>query len=136
MADGDNEGFSEMARELLANDANPVEILAAILKDCYEDILEEGNYSEIESVNSNVDKAGKTRLFIALGKKDAMTPKKIVDLVVKKTQINPAKIKGVEVYENFSFMSVPFVEAETIVETFKKERKGRKPLVEKAKERN
>lgn len=136
IVDGDNEGFSEMAKELLSNDGNPVEILAAILKDCYEDILEEGNYSEIESVSSNVDKAGKTRLFIALGKKDAMTPKKIVDLVVKKTQINPAKIKGVEVYENFSFMSVPFVEAETIVETFKKERKGRKPLVEKAKERN
>ncbi|SJZ34531.1 ATP-dependent RNA helicase DeaD [Cetobacterium ceti] len=130
---GELDSFYDMARELIAQEENPIELLAAVLKSSYEDVLEESNYSDIEDVK--VDKSGKARLFIALGKKDKMTAKKIVDLVVKKSKVKASAIKGVEVYENFSFMTVPFVEAETIVETFKKERRGRKPLIEKAKNR-
>ena len=134
LADGDLENFYDLARELMSQEENPVELLAAILKASYEDVLEETNYSEIDDVK--VDKTGKARLFIALGKKDAMTAKKIVDLVVKKSKVKASAIKGVEVYENFSFMTVPFVEAETIVETFKKEKRGKKPLIEKAKNKS
>ena len=67
---------------------------------------------------------------------DKITPKKLVEFIVKESNIDSNKIKGVEVYENFSFMSVPFAEAEVIIDIFKKVRKGRKPLVEKAKERS
>lgn len=134
LSEGELEGFHGMATDLLACTENPVDLVAALLKDSYEDILEENNYSEIESVE--IDKTGKTRLFIALGRKDAMNPKKLVDLIVKKSKVKAAKIKGVEIYENFSFMTVPFVEAETIIETFNREKKGKKPLVEKAKNKN
>ncbi|WP_297405033.1 DEAD/DEAH box helicase [uncultured Cetobacterium sp.] len=129
---GDAENFLEMAKELMEKEATAIEIIAAILKNCYEDELDESNYSNIESVA--IDKTGKTRLFIALGKKDQMTAKKLVDLISKKTRVHESKLKGVEVYENFSFVSVPFVEAEEIVEIFKKDRRGQKPLVEKAKQ--
>ena len=64
---------------------------------------------------------------------DKVTPKKIVDLIAKESKIDRDKIKNVEVYENFSFMNVPFAEAEYILDIFKKQKKGRKPLVEKAK---
>ncbi|WP_319370321.1 DEAD/DEAH box helicase [uncultured Ilyobacter sp.] len=126
------EGFQEMAEELLEGES-PVDVIAALLTHSYQDLLDEGNYREIDNVQ--VDKTGKSRLFIALGKKDNITAKKIVDMIKKKTTISEQKIKKVEVYENFSFMTVPFMEAEEILETFKKERKGRKPLVEKAKVR-
>ena len=46
------------------------------------------------------------------------------------------KIKNVEVFENFSFMSVPFTEAEIILEAFQKDKNGKKPLVEKAKDKS
>jgi ATP-dependent RNA helicase DeaD len=126
------EGFQAIAEELLEGES-PVDIVAALLKHSYEEILDENNYREIESVQ--VDKTGKSRLFIALGRKDNITAKKIVDMIKEKTTISEHKIKKVEVYENFSFMTVPFAEAEEILETFKRERKGRKPLVEKAKVR-
>lgn len=122
--------FTEMAVDLL-KEGKAEEVLAAILKINYEDVLDSSNYNEIQE--ATVDTTGKTRLFIALGKADNMTPKKIVDLVVKESKVSSSKIKNVEVYESFSFMNVPFIEAERILEIFKKSRKGRKPLVEKAK---
>ncbi|MDP0493125.1 MAG: DEAD/DEAH box helicase [Fusobacterium sp. JB021] len=124
--------FKDMALELL-KEGTPEEVLAAVLKLNYEDVLDSSNYNEIQE--ATVDNTGKTRLFIALGKEDKMTPKKIVDLIVKESRVSSAKIKNVEVYENFSFMNVPFAEAEQILEIFAKRRKGRKPLVEKAKVR-
>lgn len=123
--------YMDMAKSLLKFEATPEQIISAILKNCYEDELVEDNYSDIENVS--IEKTGKARLFIALGKKDKMTPKKIVELISRKAKVSQSKIKSVEIYENFSFISVPFVEAEQIVEIFKKERKGRKPLIEKAK---
>ena len=128
--EGDIQGFTDMAKELLKV-GTPEEIIASLLKINYEDVLDSSNYNEIEE--ATVDRAGKTRLFIALGRVDKVTPKKIVDLIAKESKIDRDKIKNVEVYENFSFMNVPFAEAEYILDIFKKQKKGRKPLVEKAK---
>lgn len=128
----ENENYLELAKELLKNtNGTPEEIIASLLKHCYDEELEESSYIEIE--NPTLDKTGKTRLFIALGKKDKMTAKKLVELISRKTKVSEKKLKGVEVYENFSFITAPFVEAEMIVDIFKKEKKGKKPLVEKAK---
>lgn len=128
--EGNINNFVEMAKDLL-KEGTPEEIIASLLKINYEDVLDSSNYNEIEE--ATVDKTGKTRLFIALGRVDKITPKKIVDLIVKESKIERDKIKNVEVYENFSFMNVPFAEAEYILDIFKKQKKGRKPLVEKAK---
>ncbi|MCI6153426.1 DEAD/DEAH box helicase [Fusobacterium perfoetens] len=128
--EGNINNFVEMAKDLL-KEGTPEEIIASLLKINYEDVLDSSNYNEIEE--ATVDKTGKTRLFIALGRVDKITPKKIVDLIAKESKIDRDKIKNVEVYENFSFMNVPFAEAEYILDIFKKQKKGRKPLVEKAK---
>ena len=133
LQEGNLNGFLDMAKDLL-KEGNPEEIVASLLKSAYEDVLDTSNYNEIEE--ATVDHTGKTRLFIALGRVDKITPKKLVEFIVKESNIDSNKIKGVEVYENFSFMSVPFAEAEVILEIFMKVRKGRKPLVEKAKEKS
>ena len=83
-----------------------------------------------------MEDTGKTRLFIAMGRKDGMTPKKLVDFIVKKAKVKQAYIKNAEVYDAFSFVSVPFKEAEIIVEAFAEIRKGKKPLIEKQNLRN
>lgn len=122
--------YKKIARDLLKNHDSE-EIISALLKYSHEDVLDEAKYKEISSVK--IEDTGKTRLFIAMGRKDKMTPKKIVDLIVKKTHVKDHKIKNAEVYENFSFITVPFEEAEHILEIFASNKKGSKPLVEKAK---
>lgn len=133
LAEGNYDNFKDFAKELL-NGEQALDIVAALLKHAYDDILDENNYNEISEVK--LEKSGKVRLFIALGRKNAMTPKKLVDYVIKRSKVDDRKIKNVEVFENFSFMSVPFTEAEIILEAFQKEKNGKKPLVEKAKDKS
>jgi ATP-dependent RNA helicase len=109
-------------------------IVASLLKLSYSDVLDESNYNEISPVK--MEDTGKTRLFIAMGRKDGMTPKKLVEFIIKKAKVKQSYIKNAEVYEGFSFVSVPFKEAEIIVEAFAQSRKGKKPLIEKAKTKN
>lgn len=133
LAEGNYDNFKDFAKELL-NGENALDIVSALLKHAYDDILDENSYNEISEVR--LEKSGKVRLFIALGRKNAMTPKKLVEYVIKKSKVDDRKIKNVEVFENFSFMSVPFTEAEMILEAFQKEKNGKKPLVEKAKDKS
>lgn len=133
LAEGNYDNFKDFAKELL-NGEQALDLVAALLKHAYDDILDENNYNEISEVK--LEKSGKVRLFIALGRKNAMTPKKLVDYVIKKSKVDDRKIKNVEVFENFSFMSVPFTEAEIILEAFQKDKNGKKPLVEKAKDKS
>lgn len=58
---------------------------------------------------------------------------KISWIYYQKAKVKQSYIKNAEVYEGFSFVSVPFKEAEIIVEAFAQSRKGKKPLIEKAK---
>lgn len=133
LAEGNYDNFKDFAKELL-NGEQALDLVAALLKHAYDNILDENNYNEISEVK--LEKSGKVRLFIALGRKNAMTPKKLVDYVIKKSKVDDRKIKNVEVFENFSFMSVPFTEAEIILEAFQKDKNGKKPLVEKAKDKS
>ena len=132
LIDNDYEKFKKMAKDLLKMEETE-NVVAALLKLTFSDVLDESNYSEISPVK--MDDTGKTRLFIAMGRNDGMTPKKLVDFVIKKSKVKSAYIKNAEVYESFSFISVPFKEAEIIVEAFAENRKGKKPLIEKAKNR-
>ena len=132
LIDNDYEKFKKMAKDLLKMEETE-NVVAALLKLTFSDVLDESNYSEISPVK--MDDTGKTRLFIAMGRNDGMTAKKLVDFVIKKSKVKSAYIKNAEVYESFSFISVPFKEAEIIVEAFSENRKGKKPLIEKAKNR-
>ncbi|STO31069.1 DEAD-box ATP-dependent RNA helicase CshA [Fusobacterium necrogenes] len=133
LVDNNYDNFKEFAKELL-NGEQALDLVAALLKHAYDDILDENSYNEISEVK--LEKSGKVRLFIALGRKNGMTPKKLVNYVIKKSKIDDKKIKNIEVFDSFSFMSVPFTEAEIILDTFHKDKNGKKPLVEKAKDKS
>ena len=120
----------EMSEKLL--DEYPAEkILAAVLKYAFKEKFDESIYAEI-SGSSYVDRKGKTRLFIAMGKVDGMTPDKLREFIQEETGDSELKIKDAEIFPNFSFVTVPFAQAETLLEIFKNKKRGRKPFVELA----
>jgi ATP-dependent RNA helicase DeaD len=122
--------YLEMSRELLKR-GTAKDILAAILQYSFQDELDEKNYIEIE--DAVVDLKGKTRLFVAQGKKDGLTRKKLVNIIREKSNIESERIMHIQILEKFSFVTLPFNEAELLLEHFKKKKKGRWPLITKAK---
>jgi ATP-dependent RNA helicase DeaD len=121
-----------MAEDLL--EANSPEVaLAALLRMAFKNQLEERNYPEIRGFK--VDTKGTTRLFIALGKRDGMSPKKISSFIRNEVSIPDNKIDDIGVYDEFSFVTVPFKDAEIILSAFSKKTNEGKPLVTKAKKK-
>jgi ATP-dependent RNA helicase DeaD len=118
------------AEEILG-DAHPAEVLGKLLKYFFDEELNPESYDDIRESSPNKQRPlldnGKTRLFVALGKKDQMTPKKLVGLVTGKSSIESKYIDDVQVMENFSFITVPFPAAEQIIQSFREE--GQRPLV-------
>jgi ATP-dependent RNA helicase DeaD len=125
--------YYNWAKNLLENN-DPTVLLAAILSYSFEDELNPQNYGRIKEVSSKapqLDEQGKARLFVALGKKDKMTAKKLVELITSKSSVKAKQINDIQVMDKFSFITVPFKEAESIVAGFRQ--KGKKPLVSHAK---
>lgn len=127
--------YFEWSKNLLENN-NPTEILAALLNYCFEDELNPDSYGEIKDVGSKgkqLDQQGKARLFVALGKKDKIAARKLVDLIMSRVQIKSHQISDIQVMDKFSFITVPFDKAEKIVQSFRE--KGKKHLITHAKKK-
>jgi ATP-dependent RNA helicase DeaD len=127
---GIKDHFREMAAELI-EDTPEEDVLAAVLQHAFKDELDESSYHEIRDVL--VDKKGKTRLFVAQGRANGMTPQKLVNMIHQETGVWKNAIQEVQILDTFSFITVPFREAGVILEVFKKQGRGKKPLVVKAK---
>ena len=125
--------YYDWARKLLEDHA-PTEILAAILNYCFEEELNPDVYGEIKedgAKGKQLDQQGKARLFVALGKKDKLNARKLVELIMSRVSVQSKHIRDIQVMDNFSFVTVPFDIAEKIVVNFKE--KGRKSLITHAK---
>ncbi|MEI6093628.1 MAG: helicase C-terminal domain-containing protein, partial [bacterium] len=139
MENGNFGEYTSWAEKMLEqHDAK--DVIGALLKYSFEDQLDEKSYKEISDVGGSgsrdtVDREGTTRLFIALGKKDAMTLRTIVDLIKRNSTLSDKNINEVQVFDNFSFVSVPFEKAEEVIHAFKNQSKGKKTIVSKAKPR-
>ncbi len=124
--------YLKMASELLSVNG-PDEILAALLQYSFQDELDAKSYAEIEKVE--VDTKGKTRLFVTQGKKDGLTHKKLVKFIIEKCGIRDSKIRDIQILDSFSFVTLPFNEAETLLTHFKKKKRGSGMNITKAKEK-
>jgi ATP-dependent RNA helicase DeaD len=82
----------------------------------------------------SVDDAGNTRLFVAKGTLDDMTPRSLVEYLEKKSDVFGRRMQNVRVCEKFSFVSVSFQDAEKILDAFQNE--GGRSVVAKAKARD
>jgi len=160
IADGVNDDYLKIARMLLG-DNNPDQIIAALVKYSFQSELEEQNYGEITDLfdrkrndsssrgdRSSKDRSGKKRgesggrsrekskgkdrLFFAMGKKDQLSPKKLLGMLHKKANVEPNYVDDIQIFDTYSFMTVPSKETKYILEKFNKDR-GKRPLVEIAK---
>lgn len=132
--------FHEWAGELLTQ-GEPAEMLAAVLQLSFGDIFKRENYRDIASVEgkkrergvSPVDAEGATRLFIAMGENNGVTKKTLAQFITEQAGVPDKFINDIRVYDDFSYASVPFENAEAIIAELKKVRIGKKQLfVEKA----
>ncbi len=109
--------YREMSVELL-KDNTPEDILAALLQHSFQDDLDVNNYTEIE--DAVVDMKGKTRLFVPRGKANGFTNKKLISIINERCKISPEKIRDVQILEKFSFITLPFHEAEIVLSFFRR----------------
>ncbi|ANQ53680.1 RNA helicase [Thermosipho sp. 1063] len=121
--------YYNLADELLEK-AEPREVVAKLLSTAFKSLNPE-NYKKVSPTSKAKEVV---RLFIAKGKQAGLTKKDLVKFIVEKTNINPKVISDVLVLDKFSFITVPYKEAEIILSIFKK--RGRRSLISKAKERN
>ncbi|UDQ99156.1 DEAD/DEAH box helicase [Lentisphaerota bacterium WC36G] len=80
------------------------------------------------------DNEERARLFIAKGKKDDFSPRKLVDYIEQKSRVKGRKIDGVSCFDTFSFVTVSFSDAEKIIESLNSGNKSNRPIVEIAKD--
>ncbi len=121
-----------MANEILAN--YPPEVaLASLLKLAFKSELDESSYPEIRSFS--VDRKGSARLFLALGRIDGFSPRKILDLIVRECDLPSNKIDDIKVLDEFSFATVPFSEAERVTRALNSLSKGR-PIASMARDKD
>jgi len=126
------EEYLEMSRELLKG-YPPEQIVSALLQYSFQEELDASSYTEIEDVV--VDTKGTTRLFVAQGKKDGLTPVKLISFIQDKCGIKKEKIKQIQILDKFSFVTLPFNEAEVLLSYFKKRKKGNGLFISEAKQR-
>ncbi|MBU4304000.1 MAG: DEAD/DEAH box helicase [Candidatus Omnitrophica bacterium] len=123
-------GYLEMARELLEKNS-PQEILAALLQHSFQGELDEKSYTDID--RRGVDTKGKTRLFVKQGKRAGLTPKRLANIIRDNCGIEADKIRDIRIFDTFSFITLPFHEAEIVLSYFKTRRKGSDLCITKAK---
>ena len=118
------DGYKEFAEELLA-EYTPDVALGALLRLAFRSELDQNNYPEIRSFS--VDRKGTARLFLAVGKRDGYTARKLVDMLKFKCGLRDKYINDVQISDNFSFVSVPFRDAEEVVRKLNRLNRGRWP---------
>jgi hypothetical protein len=126
---------SEIWRGLAKNileSLEPEEALAAALAEGFSDQLDPSRYRDLTEVS--VDEAGTSRLFVAAGKLDHLTPRSLVAMIKKLSNLSDGMIGSVEIYDAFSFVSVPFKSAEKIIDEAR--RAGGFPAVKRAVPKN
>ncbi len=122
--------YTDLAEEILKNN-NPRDMLAAVLQYSFPDVLDETKYSEIEE--AVVDSKGKTRLFVGQGRIDGLTKLKLIDIIRENCKIKKEKIRDIQILDKFSFITLPFHEAEIVMGYFKKKGKKGSLYITKAK---
>ncbi len=119
--------------QYLLKDHSPEEVISALLKLNYQDGLTADSFKQINEVS--IDTTWTSRLFIALGRKDGFSARNLVEYIEKEAGVSPRDIDDVRVMEDFSFITVPFAEAEVILHVFSKQRSNGRSLVSKAKDK-
>lgn len=113
--------YFTMAEDILSGE-DAKEVVASMLKMAFPRELLEKNYREIS--DAVVERGGnKTRLFVTEGKADGLDREALLEIVAE-CKINTSLVSDISILDTFSFITLPFKEAEILLEEFKKHKKG------------
>lgn len=126
------EQYMDFAKDMVG-ETDSLKVVAAFIKYAFGEELNTRNYGEIRNVS--IDMKGTTRLFVARGKMDGMDPRRLAEMIRETANVSSQKIRDIRIFDKFSFIAVPFEEAEIILSAFKKKGISRRPIVERAKEK-
>ncbi len=128
--------YDSLALEMLNNGVHPVDLVAACLRFTFENELDSSHYHDIRQVTApSIDRKGRTRLFVAKGRKhNIQNPAQMARFIRQQTGIQEQQVRDIQIFDQFTFVSVPFSDAEDILRKFRNQ-KGR-PLITKAKPDN
>ena len=73
------------------------------------------------------------RLFIAIGKTDGINDQMLIDFLFEETNIEKDRFGDIKIFDTFSFFVVSQDEAEIILEIFRRKKRGKRSIVERAK---
>ena len=137
--------YLSLASELL-KDQKAEDIIASLIKYAFQSDLEEDSYTEIQDLfesqrqskskksrNKFDTNANYSRLFIALGKKDGMNPRKLLDILKKSANVDGKNVEAIQIMDSYSFFNVPNRESEIILNRLNSPNNSKRPLVERAK---
>lgn len=123
--------FDEISKALLEeNDA--IDVISATLKYFLKDSLNYESYNEIQSLVSQ--DSGYERLFIAKGRADGYTPKTLANTIMEVVNLKNYQIKDIKVLDSFSFVSLPFEEAQMFMYALNSGNKSHRPMVSYARD--
>jgi ATP-dependent RNA helicase DeaD len=109
-----------LADEILAA-AEARVALASALSVAFAGTLDPERYSQISEAQRDerpgrlVDQTGQTRLFVSAGRASGLDRKKLAAMIRKVTGLPDRLIDGIQVFDAFSLVTVPFDAAERII---------------------
>lgn len=99
------------ARLLAAGDAETA--VAAVLHLAFGAELDPRRYREIQELGP--DRTGKTRLVVSIGRRDGLTPRRLVAYLAEECGIEAQRVGDIEILESCAFVSLPFADAEKVL---------------------
>lgn len=130
---GLKEEYVTLAQDLLEKNTAE-ELLGAVLQHAFRGELDERSYTEIAEASPG--RSGQTRLFVGFGTNSGLTKGKIINIITEKCGISGDKIQDIQVRDRFAFISLPFVDAEQVLDYFNKNKSRSGMYVTKAKKDN
>lgn len=137
------------AAENILADRDAKTVMASLLHYLFEDELNAKSYKEIAEAtpitlskrsyspqSAGSSKGAGTRLFVAQGKVNGLTHRKLIDLIKQQATIHEGKIMDIQIFDKFSFLTVPAIDAQMILKAHHihtKQNVGGRPVIEMAK---
>lgn len=126
--------YEKLSAEMF-KDKDPQAVIAALLKYSFSESLDEASYKNIEQGRGGnrqdrdshrgdrggrppTSKYGTTRLFLTTGKQDGASVPKILKMIEKDFGVSGNAVGEIDIMDSYSFISVPFAQAEAILEAF------------------
>lgn len=135
LAEGTGGPYMDLAAVML-DQQQAQQVVASLLQALYPGELDPGSYRELQAQRQKpwVDGKGKTRLLVALGRRDGMSPRRLVSLVESHSGVPSRRIDDVTIMEESSLLTVSFPDAESILARLGRGRDGGEVLVRRSEE--